>query len=61
MRKKTVYQDGIKIYMFLSVAKNGMTCVSTVSELKLQVIAADCDETQNKKNQWNALKDGARF
>ena len=61
MKKKTVYQDGIKIYMFLSVAKNGMTCVSTVSELKLEVIGVDCDETQIKINQWNALNDGARF
>ena len=61
MKKKTVYLDGNKIYMFLSVAKNGMTCISTVSEIKLEIISADCDETQIKINQWNALKDGARL
>jgi hypothetical protein len=45
----------------MSVAKNGMTCISTVSEIKLEIISADCDETQIKINQWNALKDGARL
>ena len=61
MKKKTVDLDGNKIYMFMSVAENGMTCVSTVSEIKLEVMSADCDETQIKINQWNALKDGARL
>ena len=59
MKKKTVYLGGKKIYMFMSVAENGMTCISTVSEIKLEVISADCDETQIKINQWNAIKDGA--
>jgi hypothetical protein len=59
MKKKTVYLDGTKIYMFMSVAENGMTCISTVSEIKLEVMSADCDETQIKINQWNAVKDGA--
>ena len=61
MKKKTVYLDGTKIYMFMSVAENGMTCVSTVSEIKLELMSADCDETQIKINQWNAIKDGARL
>ena len=59
MKKKTVYLDGTKIYMFMSVAENGMTCISTVSEIRLEVMSADCDETQIKINQRNAIEDGA--
>ena len=61
MRKKTIYVDDRKVYMFMSVAENGMTCVSTVSEIKLEVMSSDCGDTQTKINQWNAIQDGARI
>lgn len=51
MRKKTIYVDGKKVYMFMSVAENGMTCVSTVSDIKLEVMSSDCGDTQTKINQ----------
>lgn len=61
MRKKTIYVDDRKVYMFMSVAENGMTCVSTVSEIKLEVMSSDCGDTPTKINQWNAIQDGARI
>lgn len=61
MRKKTIYVDGKKVYMFMSVAENGMTCVSNVSDIKLEVMCSDCGDTQTKMNQWNAIQDGARL
>ena len=53
MRTKTIDFDGTTLYAFMSVAENGMVCVSTISEHKLEVLAVDCGEAQMKINQWN--------
>lgn len=53
MRTKTVDFDGTTLYVFMSVAENGMVCISTISEHKLEILAIDCGETQMKINQWN--------
>lgn len=53
MRTKTIDFDGTTMYAFMSVAENGMVCVSTISEHKLEVLASDCGEAQMKINQWN--------
>ena len=55
MKTKTVKMDGIKVYSFMSVAENGMVCISAISELKLEVIGSDCGESQKKINEWNAF------
>lgn len=53
MRTKTIDFDGTTLYAFMSVAENGMVCISTISEHKLEVLVADCGEAQMKINQWN--------
>ena len=55
MGSKTVYFDGKAIFMFLSVAENGMTCISGVSEFKLEVMSTDCGNTDLKIQEWNKL------
>ncbi len=51
---KTVYFNGSKLYMFLSVAENGYVCISSVSEYSLEILAADCGPSEIKIEQWNA-------
>ena len=46
----------VQLYIYMSVAENGMTCISTVSELALEVLAADCGETYRKIDEWNAIR-----
>lgn len=53
MKKKMVTFNGTKLYMFLSVAQDGQACISSVSENKLEVLAADCGEVTVKIQQWN--------
>ena len=53
MKTKTIDFNGTTLYAFMSVGENGMVCVSTISEHKLEVLAADCGEAQMKINQWN--------
>ncbi len=55
MRSKTVKYNGTKLYMFLSVAKNGYICISSVSEIALEVLNADCGPSEVKIKQWNEL------
>jgi hypothetical protein len=55
MRSKTVYFKGTKLYMFLTVAKNGYVCISSISENALEVLASDCGSSEIKIEQWNAL------
>ncbi|MFT7250665.1 MAG: F0F1-type ATP synthase membrane subunit a [Flavobacterium sp.] len=55
MGSKTVYFDGKAIFMFLSVTENGMTCISGVSEFKLEVMSTDCGNTDLKIQEWNNL------
>lgn len=55
MRSKTVHFKGTKLYMFLSVAKNGDVCISSISENELEVLAADCGSSEIKIEEWNAL------
>ena len=55
MKKKTVTINGTKLYMFMSVAENGQACISSISEHKLEVLAADCGEVYTKIEQWNNL------
>lgn len=55
MKKKTATFNGTKLYMFMSVAKDGQACISSISENKLEVLAADCGEVYMKIEQWNAL------
>lgn len=53
MKKKTVTLNGTKLYMFMSVAEDGQACISSISENKLEVLAADCGEVYTKIEQWN--------
>lgn len=55
MKTKTIDFNGTKLYAFLSVSENGMVCITTISENKLEVLAADCGEEQRKINEWNSL------
>lgn len=55
VRKKTVDFQGTTLYMFMSIAENGMVCISTISEHKLEVIASDCGQYQRKVDEWNNL------
>lgn len=55
MASKTVVFDGKKIYMFMSVAENGSTCISGVSEFRLEVMSTDCGNTEIKIQEWNNL------
>ena len=55
MRKKTVTFNGTKLYMFMSVAEDGQACICSISENKLEVLAADCGEVYTKIEQWNNL------
>ncbi|TKS56283.1 hypothetical protein FCN74_07335 [Mesohalobacter halotolerans] len=55
MRKHVTNFNGTKMYMFLSVARDGNVCISSISENKLEVIAADCGPSEIKIQQWNAL------
>ena len=43
------------LYMFLSVTESGMSCISSVSQYKLSVLASDCGETFSKMQDWNDL------
>jgi hypothetical protein len=43
------------LYMFLSVTESGMSCISSVSQYDLSVLASDCGETFSKMQDWNAL------
>ena len=38
MKKKSVFFDGTKIYMFLSVAEDGYVCISSISENALELL-----------------------
>ena len=55
MASKTVVFDGKKVYMFMSVAEDGSTCISGVSEFKLEVMSTDCGNTEVKMQEWNNL------
>lgn len=55
MKSKVVVFEGVELYYYLSVTENGMTCISAVSENKLEIIASNCGETFTKLDQWNAL------
>ena len=55
MKGKKSEMNGIKIYAFMSVAQNGMTCISIISENKLELINSDCGNTQKKINEFNML------
>ena len=55
MKGKESEMNGIKIYAFMSVAQNGMTCISLISENKLEILSSDCGNTQRKMNEFNNL------
>lgn len=55
MRYKTVDFNGSTMYVFMSVAQDGSVCISSVSEYKLEVLAADCGHVDVKIEQWNKL------
>ena len=55
MKSKTVNFNGIKLYLFLSVAENGYVCVSSISENTLEILAADCGPADIKIEEWNAI------
>ena len=55
MRTKTSNFNGIKLYLFLSVAENGYVCISSISENALEIVAADCGPAEIKIEQWNNL------
>jgi len=55
MASKTVVFDGKKVYMFMSVAEDGSTCISGVSEFRLEVMSTDCGNTEMKIQEWNNL------
>ena len=55
MKKKSVNFNGTKLFMFMSVAKNGNVCISTVSEIALEILAADCGPSERKIQEWNAV------
>lgn len=55
MASKTVFFDGKKVYMFMSVAEDGSTCISGISEFQLEVMSTDCGNTEMKIQEWNNL------
>ena len=55
MKGKESEMNGIKIYAFMSVAQNGMLCISIISENKLELISSDCGNTQRKINEFKRL------
>jgi hypothetical protein len=55
LESKTAFFDGIKTYVFLSIASNGYHCISMVSTVKLEVLAADCGPMQTKMAEWQSL------
>ena len=55
MKTKTIDFEGTNLYLFMSVAENGMVCISTISELKLELIANDCGSSDRKISEWNNL------
>ena len=55
MKKKSVNFNGTKLFMFMSVAENGYVCISTVSEIALEILATDCGPSERKIQEWNAV------
>lgn len=55
MKTKVREFQGSTLYLYMSVTENGMTCISSVSEHALEVLAADCGETYRKIEEWNAF------
>ena len=55
MHSKMVLSGGTKVYMFMSVAKDGSTCIEGVSEVKLSVLLTDCSFTDTMIQKWNNL------
>ena len=51
-----VKTDDKLIFMFMSVAENGMVCISGVSEIKPdEILSADCGNADVKMAEWDAL------
>ena len=55
MKKKSINLNGTKLFMFMSVAENGYVCISTVSEIALEILATDCGPSERKIQEWNAV------
>ena len=55
MKKKSISYNGTEIYMFLSVAENGYVGISSISEIALELLAADCGPSDRKIQEWNAV------
>lgn len=54
-KKETKFDDTI-IYAFLSVSnETGLTCLSIISENKLEIISTDCGDTNTKVREFNNL------
>ena len=48
--------NGVVVFMFMSVAQNGMVCISAISEINPnEILGADCGETYAKMAEWDAL------
>ena len=54
-RTKSVNYEGTILHLFLSVASDGSVCISAISELKLEVLSANCGNLYNKIEEWNNL------
>jgi len=51
-----VKSDDKLIFMFMSVAENGMVCISGVSEINPdEILSTDCGEANVKMAEWEAL------
>lgn len=55
MKGKESEMNGIKIYAFMSVAQNGMACISIISENELALIKSDCGNSKRKINEFKRL------
>ena len=56
MRKKETKFDNTIIYAFLSVSnETGLTCLSIISENKLEIISTNCGDTNKKVREFNNL------
>jgi len=52
---KSIKYDGVTLYLFLSTAPYGQLCISSISELNLEIISADCGSYSVKLTEWKDL------
>jgi hypothetical protein len=50
--------NGTVVFMFMSVAQNGMVCITGISELNPnEILSTDCGEANEKIAEWEAIQE----